>query len=78
MIWLLPHPHTPYPASKLDRRHIPVGRLRKRGNLQAGQGVGEEPVGEGGAESLVRYKSSILSDFVHSRFLDEFGRIFRL
>jgi hypothetical protein len=45
MIWLLPQPAppSPSPGSKLDRRH--TGRLRKRDNLQTGEGegMGEEP-----------------------------------
>jgi hypothetical protein len=35
MIWLLPHPLTPSPVSKLDRRHR--GILRKRDSLVTGE-----------------------------------------
>jgi hypothetical protein len=41
MTWLLSPPLPPSPVSKLDRRHS--GRLRKRDNMQAGEGRGKEP-----------------------------------
>jgi hypothetical protein len=53
---LAPHkPIPPSPVSKLDRRH--TGRLRKRGNLLRGGGVGEWSQIIRQRESRVLYKS---------------------
>jgi hypothetical protein len=59
MTWLLAHPLSPSPISKIHWQH--TGRLRKRDNLLKREGrerrVGEGKEGGRGAESYNRKKS---------------------
>jgi hypothetical protein len=57
MIWLLPNPLLPSPASKIDQQHS--GRLRKRENLLTAKGVGAKSYDGGKAWTSINH--SILS-----------------